>query len=213
MTLRACYRILDLPPGASLREIKRAYRRLARRWHPDRYPDQPARQRVAEERFKAICGAYERLQAAAPQERAALASRPALVSASAQRSGTEAARGADRDRSAVAHRSRRGRTHGARHREAAQAGSSGRGGVTGAVGGRTGTAHRIGVSFAEEDVGAPKRGTWLEGGRGVALVAGAVGVFCLGVLHSTTLVQMLAWTAVWAVIAVGAFGALPRKGR
>lgn len=211
MTLRACYRTLDLAPGAPLPEIKRAYRRLARRWHPDRYPDQPTRQQVAGERFKAICAAYERLQAASPQERAALKSRPALMGASAQRSGTDAARGSDR--SAVAHRSRRGCPRGARHRKATQAGSAGRGGVTVTIGDGAGASHRADTSSLEEEVGAPKHGTWLEGGRGIALVAGAVGVFCLGVLRSATLAQMLAWAAVWAVIAVGAFGALPQEGR
>ncbi|EER02694.1 J domain-containing protein, putative [Perkinsus marinus ATCC 50983] len=32
-----CFRILGLTAGAGLEEIKTAYRRLARRWHPDKY--------------------------------------------------------------------------------------------------------------------------------------------------------------------------------
>jgi molecular chaperone DnaJ len=50
--------ILGLAPDATLGDVKRAYRRLAMRWHPDRNTD-PA----ATERFKAIRAAYEQLVA------------------------------------------------------------------------------------------------------------------------------------------------------
>jgi len=50
------YAILGLKPGASPDELKRAYRRLAMRWHPDRNSD-PA----ATERFKLIRAAYDSL--------------------------------------------------------------------------------------------------------------------------------------------------------
>lgn len=49
---------LGLTPDASLAEIKRAYRRLAMAWHPDRNPDPEAT-----ERFKAIRAAYDDLLA------------------------------------------------------------------------------------------------------------------------------------------------------
>lgn len=50
------YAVLGLAPGSSPAEWKRAYRRLAMRWHPDRN-EQPE----ATERFKEIGAAYERL--------------------------------------------------------------------------------------------------------------------------------------------------------
>lgn len=52
------YVILGVPQHASLAEIKRAYRRLAMRWHPDRNSNPEAT-----ERFKQIRGAYDALLA------------------------------------------------------------------------------------------------------------------------------------------------------
>ena len=51
------YVILGLPHGASESDIKRAYRRLARRFHPDINPGD----RTAEARFRQILEAYETL--------------------------------------------------------------------------------------------------------------------------------------------------------
>jgi curved DNA-binding protein len=48
------YTILGLSRGASAEEIKQAYRRLARRLHPDRNADDP----VATERFRQVSQAY-----------------------------------------------------------------------------------------------------------------------------------------------------------
>ena len=49
------YRALNVPKTASDAEIKKAYRGLALRWHPDKNPDH---REVAEKRFKEISEAY-----------------------------------------------------------------------------------------------------------------------------------------------------------
>ncbi len=51
------YGILGLQAGASLADIKTAYRRLAREYHPDLNPDDPE----AEEKFRRLVEAYELL--------------------------------------------------------------------------------------------------------------------------------------------------------
>lgn len=48
------YQVLGVSRQAGLEELKRAYRRLAIDWHPDRNPGS----RLAEEKFKAIAEAY-----------------------------------------------------------------------------------------------------------------------------------------------------------
>jgi DnaJ-class molecular chaperone len=53
---KSCYEILDINEGATQKEIKTAYRKLAKRYHPDCVP--PAQKRFAEEKFKEIAEAY-----------------------------------------------------------------------------------------------------------------------------------------------------------
>jgi molecular chaperone DnaJ len=55
---RDYYEVLGVSPHASDEEIKRAYRKLARRYHPDSHPDDPD----AVERFKEVSRAYETLR-------------------------------------------------------------------------------------------------------------------------------------------------------
>ncbi len=57
MDIAACYRLLELPPLATLEEIKASYRRLARQYHPDINPGD----RTAEEKFVALAAAYKLL--------------------------------------------------------------------------------------------------------------------------------------------------------
>jgi hypothetical protein len=57
-----CYRVLELEPGASLDQVKQAWRELVKVWHPDRFPNDAKMQRKAQERLKIINGAYETLE-------------------------------------------------------------------------------------------------------------------------------------------------------
>ncbi|XP_075386439.1 dnaJ homolog subfamily B member 2 isoform X1 [Tenrec ecaudatus] len=50
------YEILDVPPSASPDDIKKAYRRKALQWHPDKNPDN---KEFAERKFKEVAEAYE----------------------------------------------------------------------------------------------------------------------------------------------------------
>ncbi|MCY3946141.1 MAG: J domain-containing protein [Anaerolineaceae bacterium] len=52
------YKVLGVSRNASDEDIKKAFRRLAKRWHPDANPDKPE----AEARFKEISVAYEILE-------------------------------------------------------------------------------------------------------------------------------------------------------
>ncbi|MDA0225467.1 MAG: molecular chaperone DnaJ [Proteobacteria bacterium] len=65
MAKRDYYEVLGLNRDAAEDEIKKAYRKLAMKWHPDRNPDNPK----AEEHFKEAKEAYEMLSDA--QKRAA----------------------------------------------------------------------------------------------------------------------------------------------
>ncbi|MEO6991877.1 MAG: J domain-containing protein [Candidatus Baltobacteraceae bacterium] len=50
------YEVLGVPKSAAEKDVKSAYRKLARKWHPDANPANP---KAAEERFKEISEAYE----------------------------------------------------------------------------------------------------------------------------------------------------------
>lgn len=55
--LTCAYAVLGIEPGSNLQEIKGAYRRLALRWHPDRFEDPLMRERAIEQ-MKRINAAY-----------------------------------------------------------------------------------------------------------------------------------------------------------
>lgn len=52
------YRLLGLAPGASLDDVKTAYRDLAQVWHPDRFPDNARLREKAEVNLRRINEAY-----------------------------------------------------------------------------------------------------------------------------------------------------------
>ena len=53
------YQILEVGRDATAREIKKAYRKLAKRYHPDKNPERTA---FAEKMFREVGNAYNTLQ-------------------------------------------------------------------------------------------------------------------------------------------------------
>ncbi len=60
------YAALGIKTGASLPEVKLAYRRLVKTWHPDLFPDDPLRQMQGERRMQEINTAYQHLMGELP---------------------------------------------------------------------------------------------------------------------------------------------------
>lgn len=58
--MRDPYSVLGVKPDASDQEIKKAYRELARKYHPDNYVDNPLAD-LAEEKMKEINEAYDQI--------------------------------------------------------------------------------------------------------------------------------------------------------
>ena len=55
------YKVLNIPSTATDEEVKKAYRELARKYHPDNYHDNPLAD-LAQEKMKEINAAYEEVQ-------------------------------------------------------------------------------------------------------------------------------------------------------
>ena len=56
------YKVLGVSPSASDEEIKEAYRKLAKKYHPDQYADSPLKD-LADEKMKEINEAYDTIVA------------------------------------------------------------------------------------------------------------------------------------------------------
>lgn len=54
------YKVLDVSPNATNEEIKKAYRELSRKYHPDSYVNNPLSD-LAEEKFKEVQEAYDQI--------------------------------------------------------------------------------------------------------------------------------------------------------
>ena len=97
--------MLGIKPGASADELKKAYRKEALKWHPDRHPDGPQKA-AAEKKFKQVSEAYQQLSeggaAAAVSREEAAADAAAVAVDGPGRSGAAAARGPDGPHEAAA---------------------------------------------------------------------------------------------------------------
>lgn len=55
------YRTLELEPGADLQAVRKAYRRLLKQYHPDKFAKDPEKYKVATEVTRNITAAYDGL--------------------------------------------------------------------------------------------------------------------------------------------------------
>ncbi len=60
--LEESYRILNLSPKATFEEVKKAYKSLIKKYHPDKYPNDEYRRKNAEEFTRLLNKAYEELE-------------------------------------------------------------------------------------------------------------------------------------------------------
>ncbi len=59
--LLQCYANLELEPGASLEDVRRSYRELMSRYHPDKHLGDPERHKAATELAQSLTKAYQAL--------------------------------------------------------------------------------------------------------------------------------------------------------
>lgn len=82
MSLEECYRVLELPVGATLVEAQAAYRKLVRVWHPDKFATSPDLKADAEAKLKKLNAAIEVLEDALQERSDASESSPETFSES-----------------------------------------------------------------------------------------------------------------------------------
>jgi curved DNA-binding protein CbpA len=75
LDINHAYEILGLKPGASQGQVKQAYRKLVKIWHPDRFAD-PQQKQQAEEKIKEINVAYNKLKSEQPTAESTNSSAP-----------------------------------------------------------------------------------------------------------------------------------------
>lgn len=56
------YKVLDLPVGAPFEDVKKSYRKLMRKYHPDRHVSNPKKQKAATELSMRVTQAYKELE-------------------------------------------------------------------------------------------------------------------------------------------------------
>jgi hypothetical protein len=154
------YRTLGLEPGASTADVKRAYRRLAKAFHPDSAGE------AALPRFLAIHEAYEAIKTGRPMGATRAGARPAEPAAGAPASepwrADPARARAARERARTGRGGRTG-AGGAKTRAsgtAGTAGTAGASGTSGSRGGRRGTRKATLGSTSYDEARDPGDATW-----------------------------------------------------
>lgn len=62
-TIRDYYANLEVPYGADMKTVKKSYRRLMQKYHPDRYANDPEMEELATELSQELSQAYKAVQA------------------------------------------------------------------------------------------------------------------------------------------------------
>ena len=60
--LRRAYAVLEVPPGSDFETVRKAYRRLMRKYHPDLHTSTPEAQRAANDLAQRLTQAYKLLE-------------------------------------------------------------------------------------------------------------------------------------------------------
>jgi DnaJ-domain-containing protein 1 len=60
--VRRAYAALEVPPGSDFETVRKAYRTLMRKYHPDRHANSPEKQRAATELAQKLTQAYKLLE-------------------------------------------------------------------------------------------------------------------------------------------------------